>query len=150
MASTASDTSLRVTHRFQASRQRVFRAWTEPELLMKWFVETDGNIDTCEIDLRPGGQYRLGGSFGGTRWSIWGEYLEVKPGEKLVYTWIWEHDAGPWVPKGNTRVTVEFRDHDNGKETELVLTHERFESKAARDEHNQGWIGCLDRLAKVV
>ena len=150
MASPASETSqLRVTHRFKASRQRVFRAWTEPELLMRWFGESDGHFDKCEIDLRQGGSYKLEGRMAGDkRWSIWGKYLEVRPGEKLVYTWEWKHDPGPWATAGNTLVTVEFR--DVGKETELTLTHERFESAAARDEHNMGWKGCFARLEAVV
>lgn len=139
---------LKVTRTFKASRQRVFRAWTEPELMMRWFVEGDGNMSVCEIDLREGGRYRLEGEMGGKRWRIWGSYLEVKPPEKLVYTWAWKHDAGMGTTEGDTTVTVEFR--DRGPETELVLTHERFASAAARDEHTQGWTSCLNRLERVL
>ena len=139
---------LKVTRTFKASRQRVFRAWTEPELMMRWFVEGDGNMSVCEIDLREGGHYRLEGDMGGKRWKIWGSYLEVRPPEKLVYTWTWKHDAGIGTSEGDTTVTVEF--HDRGKETELVLTHERFASAAARDEHAQGWKSCFNRLERVL
>lgn len=148
METTAAADRLKVTRRFRASRQRVFRAWTEPELMMRWFVEGDGDMTVCEIDLRVGGSYRLEGDFGGWRWRIWGSYLEVKPPERLVYTWSWKHDPGKGTPEGDTTVTVEF--HDRGAETELVLTHERFASVAARDEHTQGWNACLSRLEKVV
>ncbi len=144
----AAKDSLRVTRTFRASRQRVFRAWTEPELMMRWFVEGDGNMTVCEIDLREGGRYRLEGQIGDWRWRIWGSYLEVRPPERLVYTWSWKHDPGKGTPEGDTRVTVEF--HDRGSETELVVTHERFASVAARDEHSQGWNACLDRLERVV
>ena len=144
---TAKD-SLRVTRTFRASRQRVFRAWTEPELMMRWFVEGDGNMTVCEIDLREGGRYRLEGQIGDWRWRIWGSYLEVRPPERLVYTWSWKHDPGKGTAEGDTRVTVEFR--DRGSETELVLTHERFASEASRDEHSQGWNACLGRLERVV
>ena len=139
---------LKVTRTFKASRQRVFRAWTEPELMMRWFVEGDGNMSVCEIDLREGGHYRLEGDMGGKRWRIWGSYLEVRPPEKLVYTWTWKHDPGIGTSEGDTTVTVEF--HDRGSETELVLTHERFASAAARDEHTQGWTSCLNRLERVL
>ncbi len=139
---------LRVTRTFKTSRQRVFRAWTEPELMMRWFVEGDGNMTVCEIDLREGGGYRLEGEMGGKRWRIWGSYLEVRPPEKLVYTWAWKHDPGIGTPDGDTTVTVEF--HERGNETELVLTHERFTSAAARDEHTQGWKSCLNRLERVL
>ena len=140
---------LKVTRTFKTSRQRVFRAWTDPELMMRWFVEGDGNMSVCEIDLREGGRYRLEGEMGGKRWRIWGSYLEVRPPEKLVYTWAWKHDAGVGKsPEGDTTVTVEFR--DRGKETELVLTHERFASVIARDEHTQGWGSCFHRLDRVL
>ena len=139
---------LRVTRTFKASRQRVFRAWTEPELMMRWFVEGDMEMSVCEIDLREGGHYRLEGHAGGKKWSIWGSYLEVRPPERLVYTWVWAHEPGPWAQKGDTRVTVEFR--ERGAETELVLTHERFADVKARDEHTGGWNACLDRLERVV
>ena len=106
MEAAAAD-SLKVTRTFKASRQRVFRAWTEPELMMRWFVEGDGNMSVCDIDLREGGQYRLEGEMGGKRWRIWGSYLEVKPPEKLVYTWAWKHDPGVGkTPEGDTTVTV--------------------------------------------
>lgn len=144
----AAKDSLRVTRTLRASRQRVFRAWTEPELMMRWFVEGDGNMTVCEIDLREGGRYRLEGDIGGKRWRIWGSYLEVRPPERLVYTWTWQHDKGIGTPEGDTKVTVEF--HARGDETELTLTHERFASVEARDEHTQGWKGCLDRFAKVL
>jgi uncharacterized protein YndB with AHSA1/START domain len=147
MEAAAAD-KLKVTRTFKASRQRVFRAWTEPELMMRWFVEGDGNMSVCEIDLREGGHYRLEGDMGGKRWKIWGSYLEVRPPEKLVYTWTWKHDPGIGTSEGDTTVTVEF--HDRGSETELVLTHERFVSAAARDEHTQGWTSCLNRLERVL
>ena len=147
MEQTATD-RLKVTRTIRASRQRVFRAWTEPELMMRWFVEGDGNMSVCEIDLREGGRYRLEGEMGGKRWRIWGSYLEVRPPERLVYTWTWKHDEGIGTTEGDTTVTVEF--HDRGTETELVLTHERFASAGARDEHTQGWNSCLNRLERVL
>jgi uncharacterized protein YndB with AHSA1/START domain len=148
MEAAAAD-KLKVSRTFKASRQRVFRAWTEPELMMRWFVEGDGNMSVCEIDLREGGRYRLEGEMGGKRWRIWGSYLEVKPPEKLVYTWAWKHDPGVGkTPEGDTTVTVEFR--DRGPETELVLTHERFTSAVAREEHSQGWNSCFNRFERVL
>jgi len=148
MEAAAATDRLKVTRTFKASRQRVFRAWTEPELMMRWFVEGDGNMTVCEIDLREVGHYRLEGNMAGKRWRIWGSYLEVRPPEKLVYTWTWKHDPGIGTSEGDTTVTVEFR--DRGAETELVLTHERFASATARDEHGQGWNSCLNRFERLL
>lgn len=138
---------VKVTRRFQASRQRVFRAWTEPELLMRWFVEDDGDMQVCELDLRAGGRYRFEGTAGGRPWALEGVFLEVDRPARLVYTWKWEDDPSLGGP-GDTVVTVEFR--DLGKETELVVTHEGFTNELARQEHDRGWIGCLDRLGGLV
>jgi uncharacterized protein YndB with AHSA1/START domain len=73
-----------------------------------------------------------------------GVYREVRPPERLVYTWRWE--AEPEL--GETLVTVEFL--DRGASTEVVLTHERFPSDAVRDQHGTGWSSCLECLAEVV
>ena len=71
-----------------------------------------------------------------------GTYLEIKPPEKVVFSWICE----PNVP--DSIVTVEFR--DLGQSTEIILTHERLPSVEERDKHSQGWNGCLDSLAKYL
>jgi uncharacterized protein YndB with AHSA1/START domain len=73
-----------------------------------------------------------------------GIHREVRPPERLVYTWRWA--AKPEM--GETLVTVEFR--EAGGSTEVVLTHELFPTAMARDDHNRGWNGCLDRLAKLL
>ena len=146
---TTAPAAVRVTRTFKASRHRVFRAWTDPELLMRWFVEPDGEMRVAELDLRPGGRYALEGRVNEKPWRIEGTYLEVAPPEKLVYTWSWNNDPGLGDPTGrDTLVTVEFR--DQGSETELVLTHERLATERARAEHDAGWIGCLDRLGGLV
>jgi uncharacterized protein YndB with AHSA1/START domain len=138
---------VRVTRTFQASRHRVFRAWTDPELLMRWFVEPDGEMRVRELDLRVGGRYRLEGRVGDKPWALEGEYLEVRPPEKLVYTWRWEDDPALGGP-GDTVVTVEFR--ERGNQTELTVTQEGFTNAIAQKEHHNGWIGCLDRLGAIV
>jgi uncharacterized protein YndB with AHSA1/START domain len=98
------------------------------------------------VDLRPGGAYRLGMRKlpDGEVFYLTGTYREVRPPEKLVYSWRWEADP----EKGDTLVTVEF--HDRGGATEIVVTHELFPSQEVRDGHDKGWSGCLDKLAKVL
>jgi uncharacterized protein YndB with AHSA1/START domain len=146
-APTPSPTRLTVTRRFKASRQRVYRAWTEPELLMKWFAEGDYEWKIRELDLRRGGRYRFEGKTGDKPWALEGTYLEVRPPERLVYTWKWEDDPALGGP-GDTIVTVDFREH--GAETELTITQEGFTNALALREHRTGWEGCLDRLGGLV
>ena len=79
----------------------------------------------------------------GDRW-VGGEYSEVTPPERLVFTWSWEGDDTADSPE--TLVTIEFR--DLGDMTEVVLTHERFLSVESRDQHQHGWTStfvCLEQ-----
>jgi uncharacterized protein YndB with AHSA1/START domain len=114
---------------------------------MRWFVEGDDEMRVCRIDLREGGHYEFEGVKGGRTWSVRGKYLEVKPPERLVYTWTWNNDRAHGEPQGDTLVTIDFI--ERGKETDVVLTHERFATAKAREEHKNGWMGCLDRLSKL-
>ena len=99
-----------------------------------------------EIDLRTGGRYRTCmRTPEGDRW-VGGEYTEVTPPERLVFTWAWEGDHAADSP--DTLVTVEFR--DLGDMTEVALTHERFGSAESRDQHRHGWSSSLDCLEKAL
>jgi uncharacterized protein YndB with AHSA1/START domain len=137
-------TPLRVTRTFPASRERVFRAWTDPQVLACWFAPSDDfQTSVFELDLRPGGRYRIEMLQGGTPHRVAGTYVEIHPPEKLAFTWKWENET---AHAHESLVTLEFFDRDGS--TELVLTHDRIADAASRDEHNKGWIGCLDRLGK--
>lgn len=139
-------TTLQLKRTFAAPREKVFRAWTDPEELKKWWGPEGYGTPTAEVDLRVGGTYRLGMKKlpKGDVFYLTGVYREVRPPEKLVYTWVWEGEAD----LGETLVTVEFRDRGNA--TEVVLTHELFPNAKVRDDHNKGWSSCLDRLAKAL
>ncbi len=136
-------TALTLGRLIAAPRAEVFRAWTEPELLARWWWPTRFRT-TYEVDLRPGGRWRfrtvdlpdLGVL------AVGGVFIEVRVPDRLVYTWVWE-GAG----EGETLVTVEFR--DRGTQTEVAVRHEHFADGHARDEHTQGWNDCLDRLAQA-
>lgn len=141
--------ALRVARSFAAPRERVFRALIDPEAVKKWFIEpSEGRwTQEPELDAKPGGHYRLTGESKGKPWSIHGTYREVRAPERLVFTWEWEDYPEPG-DSGDTVVTVELFDREGA--TELVLTHERFTSQAARDDHAQGWAGCFDAIERLV
>ena len=149
-----SATTLQISKTFQANREKVFKAWTTPEALKQWFGPTDGfTVPSAEVDLRIGGKYRLQMKApDGAVHTVGGVYREVAAPEKLVFTWAWE-EGGGCGDSGNeqpveTLVTVEFR--EKGQSTEVLLTHELFPTTESRDKHDEGWAGCLNRLAKVV
>ena len=139
----ATDTTLELQRRFRAPREKVFRAWTDPAELKKWWGPAGYETPEVEVDLRVGGRYRLAmrKEPGGEVFYLNGAYHEVTPPERLIYTWSWE---GKEMDSTETLVTVEFR--ELGPETEISLTHERFPGKELRDRHTEGWCSCLDRL----
>jgi uncharacterized protein YndB with AHSA1/START domain len=147
MAARAADATLHLTRTFPAPREEVFRAWTEPELIKQWFGARHGRpASDVELDLRVGGSYRITMDplFHRMIHAV-GEFLEVEPPERLVYTFRWE---GMRLDFGDMLVTVEFR--DLGDATELALTHDRLGGVAARAFHRFGWTGSLHRLARLV
>jgi uncharacterized protein YndB with AHSA1/START domain len=135
-----SDTVLIVRRKLPAPRAEVFRAWTEPDQIRAWSCPEGFKVVESIVELRTGGAYKLGmlAPDGGIHTST-GTYQEVRPPERLVYTWRWHDPDSP-----ETLVTVEF--HDLGQETELVLRHERFLTASNRDGHLNGWTGIVVKL----
>jgi uncharacterized protein YndB with AHSA1/START domain len=131
---------------FQAPRERVFRAWTDPKELVRWFhVSGDYSTLVPELDLRVGGKYRVEMHHkGGNVHKLLGTYREIKPPERVVFTWGWESD--PNAPE--SLVTVEF--HDLGAATEILLSHELLPNAEERGKHEHGWTGCLEQLAQYL
>lgn len=155
------ETTLRITKTVAAPRDLVFKAWTEPERLKQWWgVEESFSTPIAEVDLRTGGRYRLGMLAPGESapYVVGGVYREIRSPERLVFTWQWELPDGA-APEGSgdsshtgdhqeMLVTVEFL--DMGGSTEVVVTHENLPDQHSKDEHSQGWNGCLIQLAAFV
>jgi uncharacterized protein YndB with AHSA1/START domain len=105
-------------------------------------------------DIRIGGRYLMEVRDPARGETFWGQgiYREVNPPEKIVFSWSWtkNNPEGETLHPGSpeTVVTVEF--FARGNSTEVVLTHAAFASEALRDDHDRGWNGCFDVLAKVL
>lgn len=134
--------ALRLSRSFAAPRERVFRAFTAPAQMAKWWGPKGWTVPACTLDARPGGAWKtVMRSPEGRDHTVSGIYREVVPPERLVYTWAWEGDGG----RGHeTVVTIELSETPGG--TRLQLTQELFESDNARDRHNEGWSSSLDCL----
>jgi len=141
--------SLQVRRTFAVPREKMFEMWTLTEHLEHWMCRPDPRnvVKYLQHEFRVGGKRLIenkaadGGVFMNR-----GKYLEIKPPEKLVFTWAWEHlDASgrKTAELDGTVVTVEFHDGDS---TELVLTHEFFRDANMRDLHSNGWNLCFDQL----
>ena len=139
------DTRLVIRRTYGAPVARVWDAWTKPEEMKHWMGQADAPREPdITAELRVGGRYRIVMyTAAGETHRVGGAYREIVPQRKLVYTWAWES-----TPERESLVTVEFHAKDGG--TELLLTHERFFDRDARDRHGQGWGVCLDRLAGLL
>lgn len=127
-------TSLAIARTLAAPPEQVWRAFTDPAALTRWFWPHLDN--TAEIDLRPGGHYRIAGPR--AQIAVSGRYIEVDPPKRLVFTWQWDGD------EEQSRVILELSPTAEG--TTLSLVHDRHAGQESRDSHAQGWNDCLDRL----
>ena len=122
--------------------EEVYGAWTEPEMLRRWMAPGNASVVRAVAEAAVGGTFLV--EMRGADGRIWltrGIYREVVPYRRLVHTWRWE---GSEV---ETLVTVEFEPAAGG--TRLTLTHSRFAEDGARDEHVDGWTGCLAKLEEL-
>lgn len=145
---------LELSRVFNAPRELVFGAWTDAAQFKQWFGAAacqGATVENVMVDARVGGKYRLQvRQADGEYFTTVGAYREVKPPERLVFTWQFEKDGrgdefGEMEPP-EMLVTLEFK--ARGVQTELTLTHEHFASVESRDRHAQGWGRCLDSLGK--
>jgi uncharacterized protein YndB with AHSA1/START domain len=141
-ADSAGDT-VRITRIIDAPREQVFRAWTEPEEIRCWWGPGEFTCPEADVDLRPGGTYRLAMQpSAGDPFIVGGTYREVEPPARLVYTWRWE--TGPAADGSESVVTVEFR--ARGEQTELTLTHTDFPASHGPAPYRMGWEGGLEKF----
>ena len=135
------NTTLVLRRAFKAPRQRVFRAWIEPEALQRWFRPLGMGVIVRKLDARVGGSFRFdvedGSSF------MVGTYLQIVPPEKLVFTF-----SGGVTQDNETIVTLDFL--DQGPVTEVVLTHERLDTPAMSALFEAGWQSLLDTLTEAL
>jgi uncharacterized protein YndB with AHSA1/START domain len=122
------DERILITREFDAPRHLVYRAWTEPELIERWWGGERGEVTSAEIDLRVGGAWRCVMVLDdGSELAFRGEYRKVVPNERIVSTEVYEGAAGAQALN-----TVTFEERE-GRTTLTVLVEHA--SKEARDAH---------------
>lgn len=132
------DTTLTLRRTFDASRERVWRAFTDPEELEQWFVPEGMTAEVRGHELEPGGAMSITWTDGENRIDNEGTYVEVVENERLV--------SAEETEAGELRLTYEFRDAEDG--TEVVITQE-FPGRVP-DGAAEGWTGMLENLAEVL
>ena len=141
--------ALTLHRKFPVAPEKVWRAWTDPQALSRWFGPggpgDPQTVSLAEMDVRAGGRYRL--VFGGpegTDHEAAGVYQEVVPNEKLVFTWCWPRTT----PDRVSQVTILFRAEVGG--TDMEFRHEQFFDQAACDGHRRGWTEAFEKLTAVL
>ena len=136
----SSPIQVEVRRHLPATPAEVFRWWTLPDRLAEWMSP----IGTAEavVDLRPGGSFRIVMKGDGIEIAHQGEYLEIEPPHRLMFTW-----RSPYTGDEATVVLVELQPAAGG--TDLRLIHRRLPTDV-RESHRRGWAAMVDRLASVL
>ena len=135
-----------------ASPEKLFRAWTEPELLQKWFCPRPWTVSSAQLDVRPGGtSLVIMRSPEGQEYPNKGVYLDVVKNERLVFT---DAFVQPWVPseKAFSVVTITFE--AQGPRTRYSARIQHW-NVTDREEHEKmgfhdGWAKATDQLTELV
>ena len=132
---------------FNAPRELVFKMWTDPKHLAQWWGPRDYPAGKINIDARPGGKYRhcLISSAGDMTLWLKGEFVEIVPPERLVFTFAWEEDGERGM---ENIVTITFA--DEGSKTRMTFRQAPFQSDVERDGHGLGWSSSFDRLDDLI
>ena len=113
------DTEILITREFDAPKHLVYRAWTTPELVKRWWSGRRGKVTIAEIDLRVGGTWRyVMLAEGGFEVGFHGEYREIVPNERIVSTEVFE---GPWPVDGEPAVVTTTFIEADGRTTLAML-----------------------------
>ena len=137
--------SLTFKRRLNAPPAQVYAAWTDPQKIIQWFGRADAKPASmrAEIDARTGGRFRVRFNTDSEYYEVGGVYREVVPNARLVFSWAWHS-----TPERESVVTVTLKPDGDG--TLLTLQHEQLFDQAAREGHERGWIGALDKLEKYI
>lgn len=143
MMTVKTDTStLELKRTLKAPVAKVFKAWTDPEQMVKWLGCATTESVKVQQDFRVGGEYRFEIVLGdGQTVAMFGTYFEIEPNRRIVYSWS---NSSKMHAAKDTIVRVEFIDH--GDTTELILNHSKFQTPVAVEGHSMGWTSSLDKF----
>ncbi len=140
--------TVRVERTFEAPAEAVFDAWTNPEVLRRWWKAAENHeVAVADVDLRVGGGYRLAmrNTDSGDDLVVFGTYREISRPDRLVYSWVWEGN-GPYAGH-ESEVAVTFAEEAPGRTT-VTIEHAGLLDQASRENHERGWVGVLESLER--
>lgn len=136
--------AIEIIREFQAPPEELWRAWTDPAWVSKWFgSNAGGKVLDARLDVRPGGEFSVTfADADGTEHTCSGRYVEVDPARRLQFTWQWKSEPGV-----ETLVSVALAPEGSG--TRMRFEHSRLFQASAHD-YASGWRTTFDKLADVV
>jgi uncharacterized protein YndB with AHSA1/START domain len=138
--------SLNLQRRYPVAPEKVWRAWTDPEAIKRWWGPGGNDpVSLAQLDVRVGGRFRI--VFGGAQGNdheVQGVYKEVVPNRKLVFTWTWPRTT----PERESLVTLLFKPDGGG--TKLDFVHSQLFDESVRDGHQRGWSESLVKLEQFL
>lgn len=147
MTITQENKVLRLVREFDAPVEKLYRAFTDADVMKGWFGPEGTEVYHSEVDLRVGGAWRVGIlTSSGDKRDVCGSFTRVED-RAIAYTWHWEFDG---APDDVTLVTIVFESVDDSR-SKIRLTQEDFKTEGNRDDHEEGWTSsfrCLDNYIK--
>jgi uncharacterized protein YndB with AHSA1/START domain len=142
-----SSTEVLITREFDAPRHLVYQAWTTPELIKRWWSANRGEVTSAEVDLRVGGKWRwVMVTHRGFEVAFHGEYRELVPAERLVFTEVFEG-----VPAGEALTTITFHERGGRTSVTILVQHKTQEDRDAHINSGMeaGMQDAMDLLEQV-
>jgi uncharacterized protein YndB with AHSA1/START domain len=144
------DTQILITREFDAPKHLVYKAWTTPELVRRWWHANRGEMTVCDIDLRVGGTWRyVMVADGGMEVGFHGEYREIVPNERLVSTEVYEG-----IPDADEHAALDTLSLEEVDERTILTVLVEHPTKEGRDAHiesgmEEGMQDAMDLLEEV-
>lgn len=131
---------------FHAPLTPIFDAFHKPDALMEWFAPGEAEVKQVMSDFKEGGRYRIVlAEPAGQEYSLTGQYTHIVANEHLAFSWAWEDNEEESIM---TAVDIHF-EAENADTTTITLTQTGFMNEQERDQHQNGWMSCLEQLATL-
>ncbi len=139
------DTQILIMREFDAPRHLVFKAWTTPELIKRWWSGGRGTVTTAEVDLPVGGRWRYAMvADGGAEVAFHGEYREIVPDERIVWTEVFES-----MPDAEAVSTLTLTEKDGRTTLTLLVRHASQENRDRHLQYGDSLQVAMDRLEQA-
>ena len=142
--------SIQAQKTFSASVNDLYDAWTNPEKLKEWWKPAGNKLVNVENDVREGGaiKYEFEGDDNRKTIVITGEYKEVKPAQRLVYSWNWQIVGSDKLSNNHFELTIEFSGEGSG--SKIAVTQADEDAEESVHPRKKGWDDELESLSKFL